>query len=195
MSTLPSPSPTPLLIELIGSDTATFWWTPLLPVIYTLAGAVIGAGATIVTNWLTDRRKAAREDEQRWDDELLKRALAVISTLEALYKTNSEVQVLLNAVLTSMDANDVAAAKAAQEVNTSALNAFSLARTELMLIAPAPVVSASTVLATNFSKVQIKMEVVADVPPPFLNDMAQADFINAVRAAAGVRDFTKRTAK
>jgi gas vesicle protein len=58
------------MIELIGNDPATFWWTPLLPGLFILLGAIIGAGTTLLSSWGADRRKAAREDAVRWHQDV-----------------------------------------------------------------------------------------------------------------------------
>lgn len=64
----PTPTPTPILVELISNAPAASWFTLLLPGIFILSGALVGALITFLSTWRSDASKAKREDAVRWHE-------------------------------------------------------------------------------------------------------------------------------
>jgi hypothetical protein len=167
------------------------WFTPLLPGIFILLGAIIGAGTTLLTSWTADRRKAAREDEQRWDVELLMRADNVVVATHALWDANANRQIAINKLLNS-GLRDHVMEREAGKAHEAATRDFITARNKLAIIAPGAVVNASVALGIEYRKVIAKVEL---TPPPDSSPEPSSlgDFVDAVRVAAGIPIFTKRT--
>jgi hypothetical protein len=61
-----SPSPTPVLVQLVGQEPPPVWLGPLLTGAFVLLAAII---ALLSLRW-SDLRKLAREDRRQWDAEL-----------------------------------------------------------------------------------------------------------------------------
>jgi len=176
------------------ADAAPWWGVPLIAGLFLLAGGVIGGLISFFSVRAADRRRAAREDEQRWDNELLIRAGRVLSTIDALYIANSDYQATINDLIrTRSDTGFAEANRAARAKAEAATSAFATARTELALIAPTDVVETATLIGVAFARVQAKLEVLP-VPPVYPSDNSYSTFISRVRAATGVPDYSKRKA-
>jgi len=68
-----SPSPTPVLVQLVGQEPPPVWLGPLLTGGFVLVAAII---ALLSLRW-SDLRKLAREDRRQWDAELKASYVAV----------------------------------------------------------------------------------------------------------------------
>lgn len=71
----PTPSPTPILIQVVGSGESAPWWGVSL-----IAGGflVLGAVLAFVFNVVQDARRTRREDHQRWDARLLEHSPKIV---------------------------------------------------------------------------------------------------------------------
>jgi hypothetical protein len=155
---------------------------------------LVGAGISIFTASKTDRKKNAREDSQRWDEQLVLRADSLVEALHALYMANYEAQVAVNAF--SEDSTDE---KRQDVLNTTAAVALALrihnaARNALFVVAGIEVMNASTELMSAFSPLQTGVES-RSLPPQFPEGDALPNFIYAVRLAAGVPHSGVRSSK
>lgn len=185
----PSPTPTPILIELINNDSGSIDWISTILPFATLA---LGAVLTYYFTGRSEKRKTDREDEQRWDIELLARGGKVLATLEILYRANAVYQGTVNDYLKDRQHSDNEAVMDTAAADArSALAGFATARTELTLIAPMDVVTAASVLGDKFQLVQAKAEIVPSTPV-YPEPTSQTSFIRSIRDATGVPDFNKR---
>ncbi len=75
----PSPSPTPLIIEIVGGQEGSFWSSPLFIALLALLGVVVGAALTHLSGWAQDNRKTKRDNLRKWDDRVLEHASKAIS--------------------------------------------------------------------------------------------------------------------
>lgn len=63
----PTPTPTPLVIEIVGNDHGTPWFgVPLVAGVFLVVGALLG----FWFNWLLDGRKARRDQSRQWDADI-----------------------------------------------------------------------------------------------------------------------------
>jgi hypothetical protein len=79
----PSPSPSPLLIQVVESGSATeapWWGVPVVAGAFLIAGALLG----FLFNRLQDDRRMKREDRLRWDDRILERSAKFVQSAEEL---------------------------------------------------------------------------------------------------------------
>jgi hypothetical protein len=128
----PSPSPGPILIELVnqgGSD----WFTTALPFI-TL---VIGAGLTYLFTSLAEKRRNEREDAQRWHQDI-RTITAEILGLSNQFKDHTLKTELLDSRAV-MDKEDPAMSIARIWESTDIARALQLKNNELCLISSAAV--------------------------------------------------------
>src|SRR5688572_29419971 len=72
----PTPSPTPILIQMVGGS--TFWSAPAVVALITVFGVVVGAGLGFFFNWLLEGRKSKRELAHKWDDLIREHAARAI---------------------------------------------------------------------------------------------------------------------
>lgn len=82
----PSPSPTPVLVELANTADGVPWWG--VPVI---AGAflIVGAALGFWFNWILEGRRARREDLRKWDDRILELTVDVAAKVDAFARVAS----------------------------------------------------------------------------------------------------------
>lgn len=187
-----TPTPSPSLDALVAASAQPWWGIPVIAGCFLLLGGALGAVISFLSTRASDRRKAAREDEQRWDSELLARAGTMLSTLDILYETNLHIQDSINDSITNGSSPEsLQLAAANMEKQTAAVNNFARARTELGLIAPFDVLTAANVISKDFRLVQAKPELRTS-PPVAPEGGAVPDFINKVRSATGVPGFSNR---
>lgn len=65
-----TPSPSPVLIQLVGQNATPVWLTPVLTGVFVLAAAVIAGLLGFRSLRESDRRKIAREADAQWNSEL-----------------------------------------------------------------------------------------------------------------------------
>lgn len=82
----PTPSPTPLLVELSGSQ-SSFWDSSLFVGLLTLAGVALGAWLSYLFGRRQEERKAERESEQRWDVSVRELTAQLANDVDALINT------------------------------------------------------------------------------------------------------------
>lgn len=75
----PSPSPTPLVVEIIGGQAASFWNSPFFVALLALLGVGVGAALTHLSSWAQESRKIKRDNLRKWDDRVLAHASRAIS--------------------------------------------------------------------------------------------------------------------
>ena len=135
----PTPSPSPILVELINSEPTTFWFTPILPGIFVLLGAVVAAILAFIFNRLNEARKAKRERDIRWDDEIRKQCAESVVVVHSIYKLATIAHDIEGERLPRNHARrkDYAAKK------LSLLDELDLLNASLRLIAPVRIILAS----------------------------------------------------
>jgi len=79
----PSPSPTPILIELVNNESGSFDWVATLLPFVTLA---LGAYFTYLFTGRTDRIKAKRENSIRWHDEVRTFVAEAVTSARAIHQ-------------------------------------------------------------------------------------------------------------
>ena len=92
MPPTPTPSPSPFLVQLVGGADGSSWLGPAL-----LSGLflVLGAGLAFLSTYLSDSRRAKREQQQRFHDEVLAICARLVVTTGDLYKHMSALDHLL----------------------------------------------------------------------------------------------------
>lgn len=178
-----------MLIEIVGGSGAPWWGVPVIAGIFLISGAFLG----FFLNRANDSRRTRREDEQRWDRDLLGRAVDVVTALHVLYEANYEHQkalfsgqALKKAVVSVEDASREAEANA-----SSAIRGYLAATNALLMIAPDNITQLLDAFTTEFSKVQAKSARTA--LPPLSPDHDQlGEFVLTVRSAAGVTGIVLR---
>ncbi|KQP01917.1 hypothetical protein [Leifsonia sp. Leaf264] len=76
----PTPTPTPILIQVVGSGPNLDWLGWVLTGFFTLAGVTLG----YLFNQRAEKRKAERERLERWDENLLNHTSNVITLTKQL---------------------------------------------------------------------------------------------------------------
>ncbi|TFD86951.1 hypothetical protein E3T61_13835 [Cryobacterium lactosi] len=83
----PSPSPTPILIELVNNDAGSFDWIATLLPFVTLA---VGAYATYFFTGRADRLKAKRDNAIRWHDEVRTFVAEAVTSARAIHQESAD---------------------------------------------------------------------------------------------------------
>lgn len=77
----PTPSPDPILIQMVGGgDSAPWWGVPAVAGAFLIIGAVLG----FYFNRQQEKWKAKREDVRKWDDKILEKSAEYIQTADRL---------------------------------------------------------------------------------------------------------------
>lgn len=79
-SSTPTPTSSPLLVQVTGLSANPPWLVPLLTGAFVLAAALIA----LLSLYLSDRRKLAREDRRQWDREIRETYLEISADVELL---------------------------------------------------------------------------------------------------------------
>lgn len=87
----PTPSPMPILIEMVGGET-TFWDSPFLVGMLPLLGVIAGGLLGYFLNRAQENRKARRDQATRWDERLLDLTSSVMGKLEVFIEVAHHTQ-------------------------------------------------------------------------------------------------------
>jgi len=80
----PTPSPSPLLVELVGQAGPPWWGVPVLAGIFLLLGGFLG----FLFNRINEDRKAKREHKARWHDQVRVLSSKAITSARAIYQAS-----------------------------------------------------------------------------------------------------------
>jgi hypothetical protein len=127
--TLPTPEPSPLLIELAGGDT-TPWFADQLAAV---AFVILGGALTLLSTWLIERRKTSQEDRTRYMDRQLEHASVMAEKAKEVRKVVARVGWSPTAGATKEHRDAMQAAR--DEIKVASAEALE-ANSKISLIAP-----------------------------------------------------------
>ncbi|WP_230671134.1 hypothetical protein [Rathayibacter sp. Leaf248] len=180
------------MLEAVTDITPAPWWAST---INSLALLVAGALISTFTAWITDRRKTRHADEQRWDEELLKRAGLLIESMDAAYTANYALQEEINRQLQANDGSGITSPEVREKlvVAKDTVKQFTRDQIHLQLIAPQNVATAVLEFGRLFGDVQAEVEI-KPLPPARPDIAVLTQFTIALRESAGIPWRVRRRA-
>ncbi|PVW05432.1 hypothetical protein DEA06_06750 [Microbacterium sp. Gd 4-13] len=145
----PTPTRTPILIEITGSgETAPWWGVPAIAGAFLILGAVLG----FWFNRLQDERKATRERSYQWDQNLLSRSSTMITLVRQLNSaaydhetwTRTYTELAVDQMQRGEPVDPLPVAKPTLSTLSDTFSAFNEEFTTIQLIAPLAVRNAAT---------------------------------------------------
>jgi hypothetical protein len=88
---IPSPTPSPVLVEVVAAMPAPWRGVPVVAGGFLLLGGVLG----FFFNRLQDNRKAKREDRQRWDERIIDLSASVLDSADRQARSAQQIMRIL----------------------------------------------------------------------------------------------------